>query len=172
MVLVGLNAFLNSSKNRKKIEDVRKKRIQELAKAQQPNKDKLKADVKREKIRQAKETRFDERILHSQEHIVDNEFRDSKDYAFSDGSIDSKDYKIRESELDLKKYRFDDSDLDIKNYKSFDDKKEKRYYDKKVIASPKLEKVKIDFSEDILRGIIFSEILSEPKSIQNMKKGM
>lgn len=69
----------------------------------------------------------------------------------------------------------------IKNYKEkeyWDKKKEQDVLREKNIHTPTETKpVEVDINkkrikEDMVRGIIFSEILSEPKSIQNQKRSM
>lgn len=42
----------------------------------------------------------------------------------------------------------------------------------KRIEEKKIKKSKEEFKNDILRGIIYSEILSEPKSLRNMRKSI
>lgn len=154
IVIIAVNALLRNSKNQKKAHDAKMKTQENLTRVSTPA-----MMSKEEQIQMERE-----RIFKSRRIGRDAKGLDSKNYRFDDGELDSKDYKFDDSGLDSKDYKFNDSELDIKNYKVLDGKKKKRYYDDKEEIKPKSNKFKIDVKEDILKGIIFSEILSEPKS--------
>lgn len=119
-----INAFLNSSKDKKKIEEARRKRLKQLG--------------ERKPV-----------LTKTVTHVEDEQYQAEMGSA-----------RIEQTE-DI---THDIYDIQTPKVTAIIKTEEKEKSKEKNSA--------MDIKSDIVKGIIFSEILSEPKSIQNMKRGM
>lgn len=163
-----INILIKSAKDKKKIEEARRKRAQQIeskpiqnkssqtVQRETPNrsqnknksiidvfKDEIEKEIQREKQRKPSNTVQNKPI--KQEQKVNNNKNINEDVIEKDASWRD-DYFSANTDID-----FDKSSVGIKtSYKK----------------SP------INIKKDLLNGIIFSEILSEPKSMKSGKRGM
>lgn len=140
--IIVIDLVLKSAKDKKKIEQSRQKRTQEMQK--QPQRPKPMQDLKKV-LEQELEKERQREISRRQEKFNSNKTTTSgvKGVVVGRGTERSP----------------WDGDISNKNVAE--------------IIKPmaiEVESKKSDLEKDILRGIIFSEILSEPKSIQNQKR--
>ena len=172
LLFIGLDIFLKSGKDKKKIERARQKKMQELRNASQAT---VKTPPKREMERRPFTNSMDK-----ERPIREDDFNgERKKY-----SEQYKDPSKRYDKIDEKYNKMDQS------YDRIDDYKDKgTLYDKNAINSQKREYETTDIrnygrgleeKEDvvpkisnvranILNGIIYSEILGKPKSMQGKK---
>lgn len=145
MMIAGIDIFLKSIKDKKKIDEARRKRSQQLQKTGAGQKSSL-YDIS-----------------------LDDILKEDK---YKDEIEDIRDYQFQEDYIPFENYEFDyDKDLAIKSKKIMKGTKAvNKGVSKKGVSKEKTYKETSNLDKDILRGIIFSEILSEPKSIQNMKR--
>ena len=155
IVVVILDVFLKSAKDKKKIEEARRKRTRQI-------------QDRTSKGRNIMDT-FNNEIEKNLRRRVPRE--PSKDM--------NKSRELKKDSIDLREYKLGIETLDAREYSFGNSFEESRILedDKSKIKEKELKKTSDknsthDLSKDILRGIIFSEILSEPKSIQNMKRSM
>ncbi len=151
--IIVIDLILKSAKDKQKIEEARKRKTQELNKqptASRPMADLrkiLEVEVEKERQRELgkrqKKTTQKQSTLFNEKRVVVNS---------ADKRIDTNErsWDIRETEKRISENKKSD------------------------ITSPqaKVENKERNLREDILRGIIFSEILSEPKSLQNQKRSL
>lgn len=140
-----VNLLIKSAKDKKKIEEAKRRRTQELSKSpmERPKsktyfenlKEELEKEIQREKERKVSQVpkKTKTQVEPKREVYVDR--------------------KTSNEEEPWENRR----------------RTEKEIQEAKSIAA---SKEKADLQKDILRGIIFSEILSEPKSIQNSRRSM
>jgi TolA-binding protein len=131
-----IDLLLKSSKDKRKIDEARRKKIQELEKQPRPNKGVI--TVLKDEIQKETQKRQRKQNINKVKQEVVEE-------------------KVTDRELD-----WDDSFWEAK-------RNERKHHEEEIANSAGYSK---EVREDILRGIIFSEILSEPKSIKNQRRGM
>ena len=140
--IIIIDLVLKSVKDKKKIEKAKQKRAEDIQR--QPEKHKPMQDVKRMLEQELEKER-------------------QKDIARRQVKIDpSRTTKPKEKEV-MAERGFERSPWDI----NIDEKNIPENIKPVVIQDEDKES---DLRKDVLRGIIFSEILSEPKSIQNQKR--
>ncbi|MBU5438262.1 hypothetical protein KQI42_09595 [Tissierella sp. MSJ-40] len=135
--IIVIDLLLKSSKDKKKIDEARRKRIQELEKQPRPNKGVITV-LKDEMQKETQKRQRKQNTNKAKQEVVVQE-------------------KVIDRELD-----WDDSFWEAK-------RNERKHHEEEVANSTGYNK---EVREDILRGIIFSEILSEPKSIKNQRRSM
>lgn len=136
--MIVIDLILKSSKDKKKIEQERQKRVKELQK--QPSTTRSMGDLKR--------------IL-EEEIQIEKQREASKKQPKQNRSKVSKPVVKETKESTIEHFPREDMNLEIKTSKN----------------SNKVEE-KHDLKRDLLMGIVFSEILSEPKSIQNQRRSL
>lgn len=152
--VVVIDLILKSAKDKQKIEEAKRMRTQELNKQPTASKPRPMADLRKileeevEKERQRELARRQKKTTQKQSTLF-SEKRTNKD--FVDKKIDTKEisWDIRENEKSISENKKSD-----------------------VTSPAKVENKERNLRQDILRGIIFSEILSEPKSLQNQKRSL
>lgn len=145
IVVFVINLFVKSANDKKKIEEARRKRAQQLGTKKSTTFQKeirktvstLREEIEKE-IQGEKQRKV---VAPKQENVYHSKMGSSQLSSIED--LNLKVHTPREIKVELQ----EKSNIEVKN-------------------------PVIDVKNDILRGIIFSEILSEPKSIQNMKRGM
>ncbi len=136
--MIVIDLILKSSKDKKKIEQERQKKVKELEK--QPSIFRPMEDLKR--------------IL--EEEIQKDKQREAlKKQPKENRSKVSKPVVKETKERTIEKYPREDVNLEIKTSKDTYEVEEEH-----------------DIKRDLLMGIVFSEILSEPKSIQNQRRSL
>lgn len=138
VIIIVIDLILKSSKDKKKIEEVRKKR-NEGYKRQFTEKKRDLITVLNEEI---------EKNLGNRNTVKEN--RANK----------------------IKRVEKDNLDLIKANRENIIEEKTAEDNNREVEKSKSMDTSEIDIRKDIVRGIIFSEILSEPKSRQHMKRSM
>lgn len=167
--VIGLDLLFKSMKDKKKIEAIREKKMQELKNKPADNAFKpVETRVKREVQKNPSLARKqEENTFHGEGHSYRDEhegYRERYDerYETITNSYDTKTKESDEREALYDKHAIETrskkeyEDLDIRNYGR--ERKEKKIDIPVPTAST--------FKEDVLNGIIFSEILGKPKSLQ------
>jgi hypothetical protein len=146
--IIVIDLILKSVKDKKKIEQSREKRTQEIQK--QPTKQRPLADLRKlleEEVNKEKQRE----IARRQGTPMD-----------SQGSK-SKAVEVKHREEEPKNLTKEKQSWDIKT-------EEKKVNEVPNISLSQVDNNRKDLKQDILRGIIFSEILAKPKSIQNQRR--
>lgn len=172
--IIGIDLFLKSLKDKKKIQEIREKKIQEL-KSSENTKTVKQAEtrVKREIQRNPsisrnieKDNFFGEGKSYREDHKGYEERYDRR-YGNIDKSYDSIGERYKEKKSDsINKRLYDPNAIQQspkKEYKELDVKNYEISNEKIDVPVPKAS----TFKKDVLNGIIFSEILGKPKSLQN-----
>lgn len=133
IIIVGVDLFLKSMKDKKKIEEARRKRSEQLKKSL-PQQQASVESISLEDILKEDKRRFKEEEIDFKDYKTPGRYSSFTDYSF--------------------KYA---KDIDTRSQR-----KDKEVKD----TSHEKRNQSTDLQKDILRGIIFSEILSEPKSIK------
>lgn len=157
--IIVVDLVLKSLKDKKKIEQTKQKRQQELQSEvkMKPNYIEPKTNPSRSIMSTLREEIEKERQKEISRRQVKPEVREN--------------LKSKTEEKTTSTRMYDDKEY-------WDKKREKDYIRENNIhtstetKATDIEINKINIKEDIIRGIIFSEILSEPKSIQNQKRSM
>mgnify|MGYP001167114589 CR=1 FL=1 len=139
-IMIFINALLKSIREKKMIEDARMRRPAQLRK-QEPV-----VKYENEELFNFEEIEEDREI----EAVEDFEIPDAYDYGLNNDNIsdEGKDIVLDYMEIDSKV-------------------KVNKLEDKKVSLS---KKTKHSIQKDLLRGVIFSEVLSDPKSVRYMRR--
>lgn len=162
-----LNMFLKSSKDKKRMEEARRKRISESNSSEAGNRgqEPLKEKTKPPSI-------FEE-IITLLNHEVDKkvEKKPSHNTAYKGNEIEKsiRDYKTPKPEKE--KWVGSQAKVTESLYKDFDANYYSRDGNKKINEETKIEKETTEnqrnkLRKDILNGFIFSEILAKPKSLR------
>lgn len=146
IIIIGINTLIKSAAEKKKIEEAKMKRADQISKS--PTMDKAKSKDLMTRINEEIEGNLKKRGIYKQNMNMDVGANKEKKQETIDVinkvpsySQDASEKKQEKLNLEQNKPRVCvDSELNIK--------------------------------KDLLKGIIYSEILSEPKSIQNLKRGM
>lgn len=172
LFIVGINIFFKSIGEKKKIEEARRKKMQELKKQEniktvkEPAKSRREVERDSSIFKKTKEKKF---------------FGEGKSYREDHEGYRDR-YESRYENMDKKYDTIDEGYEKIENYGQ-----NQALYDKNAIATRKKEHKDTDardymkedrkldipvpkastFKKDILNGIIFSEILGKPKSMQD-----
>ncbi|MCQ4923772.1 hypothetical protein NE686_11785 [Tissierella carlieri] len=151
--IVVIDLILKSAKDKKKIEEAKNRRTQELNK--QPAPSRPMADLRKileeevEKERQREIVRRQGKTNQRQNTLI-KEKRPDMNANDKKTDINEISWEIRENE----KRNSENKNPEI------------------VSSQNKIENNERNLRKDILRGIIFSEILSEPKSLQNQRRSL
>lgn len=150
-----INLFIKSANDKRKIEEARRKRAQQLGNLQ-PSKTRNvenKRPTFQQEIRKTVSTLREE---------IEKEIQKEKQRKI----VTPKKENVYRSKMEINQLPSEE-DLNWENYTPRETKVEIQEKTNKEVG-----KTVIDVKNDIIRGIIFSEILSEPKSIQNIKRSM
>ena len=146
VLIIVIDLILKSVKDKQKIEEVKNQRIPEINKV-------------------PKETRTLGELRKILQEELQKELSKKEDKTIDKKSIQAnnkKERKITKVDLERKKYYKETNNVDtVKTVKSMESLSEKN-----------IEYKKEEIQKDILRGIIFSEILAPPKSVQNQKRSL
>ncbi|MBU5427109.1 hypothetical protein KQI41_11855 [Tissierella pigra] len=146
VLIIVIDLILKSVKDKQKIEEVKNQRIPEINKV-------------------PKETRTLGELRKILQEELQKELSKKEDKTIDKKSIQAnnkKEHKITKVDLERKKYYKETNNVDtVKTVKSMESLSEKN-----------IEYKKEEIQKDILRGIIFSEILAPPKSVQNQKRSL
>lgn len=155
--IIVIDLVLKSSKDKKKIEEAKQKREQELQ--GRPDLNKQKPIQKPESIRGMMSTLREEIEKERQKEIERRQVKTRQTQEVRVNRVNMEEKKITQKTYEDNEYW---------------EKKRKEDYNKKkeMVVESRIEINERNMREDIIRGIIFSEILSEPKSIQNQKRSM
>ncbi|MBU5313601.1 hypothetical protein KQI38_16380 [Tissierella carlieri] len=151
--IVVIDLILKSAKDKKKIEEAKNRRTQELSK--QPVPSRPMADLRKilaeevEKERQKEIARRQGKTNQRQDILLKEKRPD----------INADDKKADINEISWEVRENGNRNSENKNSET-------------VSSQNKIENNERNLREDILRGIIFSEILSEPKSLQNQRRSL
>lgn len=155
IIIIVIDLILKSAKDKKNIDEARRKRTQELNKQPTtPTPSRPMADLRKileeeiQKERQREMARNQRQT--TKQSTLFNEKRPNLDKINKKADIKERTIEVRRDEESL---------LENRN----------------VYNTPVKNEVKnkeVNLREDILRGIIFSEILSEPKSLQNKRRSL
>lgn len=148
IIIFLVDLILKSVRDKRKIEEARRKRREELAKDLPSNLDDLRD--KGESFLEERDRTFPDREDRSDKNIVD--------YGKSPSEEFSSQYEEYKAEERLERHRDRHSPKDKK-------RKDKENIDKE-------RKNKSQIKKELLKGFIYSEILSEPKSRGNSRRGM
>lgn len=142
VIIAVINVLIKSANDKKKIEEARRKRAEQMKDKPAPNRAK---DIGARINKEIEEGLRKKGILvtESSTKVEATEKKEIKRLIVEDPSV-TEDLKIVRKEKDVKKESISTSSDD-------------RQFDKK---------------KELLKGIIYSEILSEPKAIQNLKKSV
>lgn len=136
IIVIALDLILKSAKDKKKIEQARRKRTGDIN--QEPTKGRSIMETIREEIEKEVQKGSNKKVVEPTIY---------KEKAKMNMNKDAEMHKRSEWSEDV--------------------------FLKPIIETSKLKEVREDsLKKDILRGIIFSEIISEPKSIKNQRKSM
>lgn len=171
-LIIGLDLFLKSVKDKKKIQEIRQKKMQEF-----------------KNIGNTKTVKQTETIIKREVQKNSSTSRSSEqdDFFEKDNSLDNQDYEeryenrykdiekryedIRESYKDIKsdsqsQSLYDPNAIQQRSKNQYDEADVRNYGRSDETIDTLVPKVST-FKKDILNGIIFSEILGKPKSLQN-----
>lgn len=152
IIVIGIDLFLKSIKDKKKIEEARRKRMEDLERSK---------------------PRVDSHIKATEVEAISLEDMLKQERRRQDESMDIRDYKVEIEDSFLRDSLLMHGEFQYIKDDDMMHRKGHQYGEKKLKKKPEENKTEeSDLQKDILRGIIFSEILSEAKSIQNMKRGM
>lgn len=154
--IIVIDLILKSAKDKQKIQEAKRRRTQELNKqSNTPTTPRPMADLRKilseeiEKERQRELARRQSRTVQKQSNVL-NEKKPNVSNVNKKIDTNEISWEIVKDEKNIK----DSTKPDVTPVQSKVDNKEKT------------------LREDILRGIIFSEILSEPKSLQNQRRSL
>jgi hypothetical protein len=161
LIIWGLiNIFVKSANDKKKIEDSKRKRIQKINNQRRYNKE--------SNYSNQKETTSDRNIIEYFKEELERGREAQRSFCPEPLEEFNKFEKIHENE-EVKK----EEELIIEQ-SEFDEIPDTSIKEIKKDMSKSIEKASknnnLNFKKDILKAIIYSEILSEPKSLKNMKK--
>ncbi|MGO1469082.1 MAG: hypothetical protein ACTHW2_03575 [Tissierella sp.] len=188
LIVIGIDIFLKSIRDKKKIEKARQNKMQELRKMdndkpfKEPEKGKreinknptISQKIKEDKQKKEKKSFFGEGESYKKDY---QGYRDryekrydKMDQKYEDISDSYKDYEeIRDSYKKIEQHGereglYDENAISIrkKQYKDLDEQESVKTSEKIDIPVPKAS----SFKSDLLNGIIFSEILDKPKSMK------
>lgn len=154
IIVIVIDLVLKSARDKKKIEKSKEERERELQ--NKPDLNKQEQMEKPESVRGLMST-LREQI--EKERLRELERRQEKTVP--------KEVIKTNVEREMTKKTYED-----KEYWEVKRKEEKHRKEKEISTRSKVEKREGSMKEDLIRGIIFSEILSEPKSIKNQKRSM
>lgn len=155
IIIIAIDLILKSAKDKKNIDEARRRRTQELNKQPTtPTPSRSMADLRKileEEIQKERQREMARKQRHTtKQSTLFNEKRPNQDKVNKKADIKERTIEVRKDEENL---------LENRN----------------VYNTPVKNEVKnkeVNLREDILRGIIFSEILSEPKSLQNQRRSL
>lgn len=122
----------------------------------------LKDKKKIERSKQDRQGNMQGRPNVSQNRPMESRQRPMEKQEEKPGSIREMMSTLRE-EVEIEKKAYDDN-------KYWEEKRNQESNKKEIAMKVKVGNKEIDIKEDLIRGIIFSEIFAEPKSIQNQKR--
>lgn len=173
-LIIGIDLFLKSVRDKKRIQEIRQKKMQELKdkeniKMVKPTETKVKKEIQRNtslsKNRQ-RDNFFGEGKAYREDHKGYEERYDSR-YENIDKSYDYIGESYEDKIVDGQSQSLYDPNAIQQSAKKQYDEQDVRNYGKGNetidILVPKVSTLK----KDVLNGIIFSEILGKPKSLQN-----
>ena len=152
IIAVVINTIFKSIGDKKKIEEARRKRVEELKKGERHTSGgRSKLDNFEDRIK-----RWNDELKKYQAEDRPNEFEDKNLQAI-------KDVELVNDEAHMPKF------ISYVEMIEKEEQKEQKEQDKDLVDTKKRQS-KLD--KELLNAVIWSEILAEPKSIQRMKKGI
>lgn len=150
VIVIVIDLVLKSLRDKRRLEQAKDKRKQRLEKNINSTVDKV------EDKRKTSGDRLKDREFRSEKNILSYDKYEKTDH--------SRKYGSDENVVDYEKYE--------KTYnKKYKDLRKSQIYKEDMDSSGK-EKENSQLKKELLRGVIYSEILGEPKSIKNSKRGM
>ena len=155
-----INLIIKSSKDKKKIEETRRKRSQQIDNRPIQNKNTL--STNRDTVQ--KSNKKNRSIIDVLKEEIEREVQKQKQVQTG------RDTKPNISEKDRTKVSMEDRR--IKQSRPVEEIKPEPISNPIVASQERLDRPTFDIKNDILKGIIYKEILSEPKSLRNTRRSM
>ncbi len=157
-IIIGIDIFLKSIKDKKKIEDLRRKRIQELQ-----NKKNIKTykDYGTMKVEPQRKIDVVEEIKASSFYQEGRSYKE--EYEGYRERYQKRYDDIKSSYDDI---AYDSISLDDSSKRLYDKNPIEKIEEKKYDKIDRQEPITLNLKKNIINGLIFSEVLGKPKSLQ------
>lgn len=163
-----VNLFIKSAKDKKNIEESRKKRTKQIDK--QPIQSKNISNTRKEETRT--NSNKNKSIIEVFREEIEQEIQKERSNQQEKKQFQkAKAKEVTPVKRDTSSFKKDGVKIDEVFSKQIDEPKLETE-GPLMQSKTQLKKPKLDPKSDVLKGVIFSEILSEPKGIKNLRRGM